>query len=152
VLLFVTLLCAAGLKSYRDLTAARAHERQLETRIEATRGGIERLRGRIERVRGDPAMLERLAREDLGLVRRQDVVIELPREGGEDAAPAPGPIAAPAPAAPPSPPASPSPPARVPTAAPAAPLPQAPPAPSSAPVPPTSPVTPSAPNPQPPAP
>jgi cell division protein FtsB len=78
VLLFVTLLCAAGLKSYRDLTAARARERQLETRIEDTRGTIDRLRTRIERLRGDPAMLERLAREDLGLVRRQDVVIELP--------------------------------------------------------------------------
>ena len=129
VLLFVTLLCAAGLKSYRDLTAARSHERQLETRIEATRGGIERLRGRIERLRGDPAMLERLAREDLGLVRRQDVVIELPREGDEDAAP----------------PASRSP-------APPAPVPQAPPASLPAPVPPASPVTPSAPKPPPPAP
>jgi cell division protein FtsB len=78
VLLFVTLLCAAGLKSYRDLTAARARERQLETRIEGTRGTIDRLRTRIDRLRGDAAMLERLAREDLGLVRRQDVVIELP--------------------------------------------------------------------------
>jgi cell division protein FtsB len=78
VLLFVTLLCAAGFKSYRDLTAARGREKQLETRIEATRGGIDRLRGRIQRLRGDPAMLERLAREDLGLVRRQDVVVELP--------------------------------------------------------------------------
>jgi cell division protein FtsB len=86
VLLFVTLLGAAGLKSYRDLNAARAHEQQLESRIEETRNGIDRLRGRIDRLRGDPAMLERLAREDLGLVRRQDVVIELPR----DPAPAPG--------------------------------------------------------------
>jgi cell division protein FtsB len=80
VVLFVILLGAAGLKSYRDLTAARAHEQQLESRIEATRNGIDRLRVRIGRLRSDPAMLERLAREDLGLVLPRDVVIELPRE------------------------------------------------------------------------
>jgi cell division protein FtsB len=78
VLLFVVLLGAAGLKSYRDLAAARVQERQLESRIEETRNGIDRLRSRILRLRSDPAMLERLAREDLGLVRSQDVVIELP--------------------------------------------------------------------------
>jgi cell division protein FtsB len=89
VMLFVALLCAAGLKSYRDLSAARARERQLETHIETTRGGIDRLRGRIERLRADPAMLERLAREDLGLVRRQDVVIELPSPSSLPVSPVP---------------------------------------------------------------
>ncbi len=78
VLLFLALLGAAGLKSYRDLQTARAGETQLETRIEETRRGIDRLRGRIDRLRVDPAMLERLAREDLGMVRPRDVVIELP--------------------------------------------------------------------------
>lgn len=87
VLLFVVLLGAAGFKSYRDLTAARAREQQLDTRIQESRAAIDRLRGRIDRLRGDPAMLERLAREDLGLVRRQDVVIELPRD---PVAPPPG--------------------------------------------------------------
>lgn len=89
VLLFVVLLGAAGLKSYRDLTAARAHEKQLEIRIDETRGGIDRLRGRIDRLRGDTATLERLAREDLGLVRRQDVVIELPRDAASPPSPPP---------------------------------------------------------------
>lgn len=78
VLLFLALLGAAGLKSYRDLQTARAGETQLETRIEETRRDIDRLRGRIDRLRVDPAMLERLAREDLGMVRPRDVVIELP--------------------------------------------------------------------------
>lgn len=78
VLLFLALLGAAGLKSYRDLQTARAGETQLETRIEETRRGIDRLRSRIDRLRADPAMLERLAREDLGMVRPHDVVIELP--------------------------------------------------------------------------
>jgi cell division protein FtsB len=84
VLLFVILLGAAGLKSYRDLGAARVRERQLESRIEETRNGVDRLRVRIARLRSDPAMLERLAREDLGLVRREDVVIELPRGDRSD--------------------------------------------------------------------
>jgi cell division protein FtsB len=77
-LLFVALLGAAGLRSYRDLTTARAHEKQLETRIEERRAGIDRLRGRIARLRSDPVTLESLAREDLGLVLQRDVVIELP--------------------------------------------------------------------------
>ena len=89
VLLFVLLLGAAGLKSYRDLTAARAHEKQLAFRIDETRNGIDRLRGRIDRLRSDPATLERLAREDLGLVRRQDVVIELPRAAAAPPSPPP---------------------------------------------------------------
>lgn len=115
VLLFVALLGAAGFKSYRDLTAARAREQQLESRIEETRNGIDRLRGRIDRLRSDPAMLERLAREDLGLVRRQDVVIELPREPATT--PAPVQEAAPAPPrATPPPPAAASPPVQVPPA------------------------------------
>ena len=38
------------------------------------------LRERIDRIENDPAMLERLAREDLGLVREGDVVIVLPEE------------------------------------------------------------------------
>jgi len=70
----------AGTKSYRDLEAARQHKRLLETRIGETQGEITRLRGRIERLRSDPGTLERLAREDLGMVRPGDVVIELPQD------------------------------------------------------------------------
>jgi cell division protein FtsB len=111
VLLFLVLLGAAGLKSYRDLTAARARERQLEGRIDETRQAIDRLRGRIDRLRNDPAMLERLAREELGLVRPRDVVIELPRAGAGAVEPAaPLPPQAPPPPPPASPPQQPSPP------------------------------------------
>jgi cell division protein FtsB len=78
VLLFVALLGIAAWKSSRDLSAARERERLLEIRIEETRGRIEELRGRIERLRTDPGTLERRAREDLGMVRPGDVVIELP--------------------------------------------------------------------------
>jgi cell division protein FtsB len=78
VLLFFALLAIAALKSNRDLQAARAHERTLKEKIAATRAESERLQVRIDRLRHDPGMLETLAREDLGLVRPRDVVIELP--------------------------------------------------------------------------
>lgn len=121
--LFVALLGIASLKSYRDLEAAHARERLLETRIEETTARIERLRGRIDRLRTDPGTLERLAREDLGMVRPGDVIIELPvevpgsrmpdapiREAGSAAPPAspvPAPAPTPAPAAGPPAPGSP---------------------------------------------
>lgn len=80
VLLFVALLGIAAWKGSRDLAAARERERLLETRIEDTRGRIDELRGRIDRLRSDPGTLERLAREDLGMVRPGDVIIELPSD------------------------------------------------------------------------
>jgi cell division protein FtsB len=78
VLLVLAFLAIAALKSSRDLEAARARERLLEAGIAETRARSERLRVRIERLRHDPGMLERRAREDLGMVRPGDVIIELP--------------------------------------------------------------------------
>ena len=83
VLLFLTVLGIAGVKSSHDLAAARQRKLMLETRIQSTETEIEHLRNRIERLRSDPGLLERLAREDLGMVRPGDVVIELPRGGAE---------------------------------------------------------------------
>ena len=78
VLLFVTVLAMAGVKSYRDLEAARQRKHLLETQIQGTETEIARLRNRIDRLRSDRGTLERLAREDLGMVKPGDVVIELP--------------------------------------------------------------------------
>jgi cell division protein FtsB len=78
LVLFLALLAIAALKSYRDLSAARAHEHLLATQIAETRARSERLRVRIDRLHHDPGMLERLAREDLGMVHPRDVIIELP--------------------------------------------------------------------------
>jgi cell division protein FtsB len=80
VVLFLGLLALAGMRSYRDLTAARAREAVLERRIEASRGRIEALEEHIGRLRDDPATLERLAREELGMVKPTDVVIVLPED------------------------------------------------------------------------
>lgn len=100
VILFVAVLGIAAWRSYHDLSAARQREKLLETRIEETRGRIDELHGRIERLRSDPGTLERRAREDLGMVRPGDVIIELPVER---------PPSRTVPAASPSPSASPAP-------------------------------------------
>lgn len=97
VVLFVALLGIAGLKSYRDLEVAEARRALLESRIEKTRDGIAALERRISRLKSDPVILERLAREDLGMVYPGDVIIELPRPG---AAPASLPSPAPKPPSP----------------------------------------------------
>lgn len=85
VLLFLTVLGIAGVKSSHDLEAARQRKLLLETRIQAAETEIGRLENRIERLRSDPGLLERHAREDLGMVRPGDVVIELPIEGAAEA-------------------------------------------------------------------
>jgi cell division protein FtsB len=102
VVLVFALLAIAALKSNRDLQAARSRERLLTGKIAATLAESERLRVRIDRLRHDPGMLEKLAREDLGMARPADVIIELPE------APAAAP-AAPLPPAPLAPPSAPKP-------------------------------------------
>jgi cell division protein FtsB len=118
VLLVLALLAIAGLKSSRDLEAAKARERLLEKRIAETRAESERLRVRIDRLRHDPGMLERLAREDLGMVRPGDVIIELPAPG---AVPVPAPSTPPAPLPLPPVPAAPVVPVSLPASSPPAP-------------------------------
>ncbi|MEM1178617.1 MAG: septum formation initiator family protein [Acidobacteriota bacterium] len=80
VLTLLMLLAVAGIKSYRDLNVARAHEAELEGRIERTEESIDILEQRLERIREDPNMLEQLAREELGWVREGDLVVVLPEE------------------------------------------------------------------------
>jgi cell division protein FtsB len=109
VVLVLVLVGAAGLRSWADLAAQRAREAELEAAIARTEGDVGRLEERIRRLGDDPVTLERLARQDLGLVRPEDVVYVF-------TAPAPGarplPSLAPLPSPTPSPAAtSPSPPA-----------------------------------------
>ena len=78
ILSLLGVLATAGVKSYRDLDAAKTYERELLEEIAETRERVRGLDHRIERIQNDPAMLERLAREDLGMVREGDVVIVLP--------------------------------------------------------------------------
>lgn len=87
VFLFLAVLGIASAKSWHDLESARQRKLLLETRIRSSESEIDRLRNRIGRLRSDPGLLERLAREDLGMVRPGDVVIELPIAGAAEAPP-----------------------------------------------------------------
>lgn len=78
VVFLLALLALAGVKSYRDLATVRQREAELEERLQATRTETHELERRIERLSHDPQMLERLAREELGMMRPDEVVIVLP--------------------------------------------------------------------------
>jgi len=78
VLFLVLLVGLAAARSWRDLDRARDRETELEAKVEATRERIGALDRRIQRLRDDPLLLERLAREQLGLVKDGDVVFVLP--------------------------------------------------------------------------
>lgn len=79
VVVFLALLLATfGLKGWQDVARVRARARALESGIAASESRIAELRARIERLKDDPLTLERMAREELGLVSPDDVVIVLP--------------------------------------------------------------------------
>ncbi len=80
VVVLLGLLATAGVKSYRDLAEVRAHEAGLERRIAESEGRIRVLRDYVRRIEEDRLTLERLAREELGLVKPGDVVIVLPED------------------------------------------------------------------------
>ena len=72
------LLLTAGAKSYRDLQIVRQREAEIAVRIDASEERLEAQRHRLKLLREDPATLERLAREELGLVGKDDLVFVLP--------------------------------------------------------------------------
>ena len=71
-------MALAGARSFRDLGRARARTAELATEIGEAEARIVELERRIELLREDPVTLERLAREELGLVRPDDIVVVLP--------------------------------------------------------------------------
>jgi len=78
VIFVSALLATAGFKSYRDLNIVRQREAEIEVRIDASEERLEAQRHRLKLLREDPATLERLAREELGLVGKEDLVFVLP--------------------------------------------------------------------------
>ncbi len=71
-------LALAGIKSYRELGAARAREARLEAEIRAVEAKSERLAVRIRALQSDPATLEREVRQSLRWVRPGELVLNVP--------------------------------------------------------------------------
>jgi cell division protein FtsB len=80
VTLALLVLAIAAVDVYRDLAQQRERRVELEERIRLSEERIRDLEARIERMRSDAETLERLAREELGLVRPDDIVVVFPEE------------------------------------------------------------------------
>ncbi|MDE2921668.1 MAG: septum formation initiator family protein [Acidobacteriota bacterium] len=79
LILALLFLARAGSESYAGLAELAEREAELEIDLEETRLRVERLRRTVELLQDDPVVLERLAREELGLVRPGDTVVVLPQ-------------------------------------------------------------------------
>ena len=80
---------AASLRSWRDLAEQRAHEAELAASIAKTEATVRQLEERNRRLEKDPVTLERLARQELGLVKPDDLVVVFPAPARGAATPAP---------------------------------------------------------------
>jgi cell division protein FtsB len=69
------LLDSEGLPRYRLL---RAEVTRVQTKNERLRREIRELRGDATRLRSDPRALERIARDELGMVRDGEIVFQFP--------------------------------------------------------------------------
>jgi cell division protein FtsB len=85
----------AAIQGWRDLADQRAHEQALVRSIAQTQGDLRALQERIERLQKDPVTLERLARQELGLVRPEDLVLVFPEPPAPPPAAQRAPLAAP---------------------------------------------------------
>ena len=72
------LLARAGAENYSGLAELAEREAELELELEEARQRVDSLRSTVALLQDDPVMLERLAREELGLVRPGDTVVVLP--------------------------------------------------------------------------
>lgn len=87
-LLAVVVVLLSAVQSYQDLRAARRRSAELERRIDSVKQEIVRLERATEAMRNDPETMERVARQQLGLVREGEVILMLPKANGKSLAPA----------------------------------------------------------------
>jgi cell division protein FtsB len=81
VVLIALGLAVYGSSSLMRVLQMRAEMEAMEKDVAALRRQTEQLTATVERLRSDPAFLEKLAREDLGLVREGDTVLKFPSPG-----------------------------------------------------------------------
>ena len=81
LLIFVTLVLVVdaliGEKGLMESMRARRHYREVTASLEALRRDNAKLRDEVRRLNEDPATIESVAREDLGLIRAGEVVFIL---------------------------------------------------------------------------
>lgn len=77
----LALLLVAGVRAYGDLQHAKAREAELEKLVSEADLRVSALESRIERLQHDDAALERVAREELGMLFPDEFVVLLPDDG-----------------------------------------------------------------------
>ena len=83
--LLLSLLAMVGDRGFFEVYQFSRHLRHVESRIQALEEENERLRVQVTGLRSDPYQIEKLAREDLGLVRPDEVIFEIVDRDSEDA-------------------------------------------------------------------
>jgi cell division protein FtsB len=71
-----------GERGYVDVRRSRAELRMLQHEVDTQLDVVRNLREEVRALQEDPTALERIAREELGLGRKGEVQILLPRESG----------------------------------------------------------------------
>jgi cell division protein FtsB len=75
--ILLSVLAMAGDGGFLEVYHFNRYLRAVDHRIEALEVENERLRTQVTRLRSDPYHIEKLAREDLGLVRPDEVIFEI---------------------------------------------------------------------------
>ena len=75
--LLLSLLAMAGERGFFEVYQFNRHLQHVESRIQALEVENERLRMQVTKLRSDPYQIEKLAREDLGLVRPDEIIFEI---------------------------------------------------------------------------
>jgi cell division protein FtsB len=83
--LLLSLLAMVGDRGFFEVYQFSRHLRHVESRIQVLEEENERLRVQVTGLRSDPYQIEKLAREDLGLVRPDEVIFEIVDRDSEDA-------------------------------------------------------------------
>jgi cell division protein FtsB len=75
--LLLSLLALVGERGFFEVYQFSRHLKHVESRLRALEEENERLRRQVTGLRSDPAQVEKLAREDLGLVRPDEIIFEI---------------------------------------------------------------------------
>ena len=75
--LLLSLLAMAGDRGFFEVYQFNRHLQHVEGRIQRLEVENERLRMQVIGLRSDPYQIEKLAREDLGLVRPDEIIFEI---------------------------------------------------------------------------
>jgi cell division protein FtsB len=87
-----------GERGYLDRRRSRKELDTLQKQVDGQLSRVLELKSEVKRLGSDPAAIERVAREELGLARRGEIQLLLPRdEDWDDLAPPPAKEASPAP-------------------------------------------------------